>query len=407
MGYSKIAIRGIGWMWALRVLTRGLSFLRIAVIARILTPASFGLYGIAALVLSFVEVLTESGINILIIQDKENLNKIINTAWIISIFRGILIFIIILLTTPLIVNFFNTPNALNLILLISIVPLIRGFINPAVIKFQKDLEFKNELLFRGFIFFVESILAIIFVFLLKSPEGIVFSLIIGALFEVILSFIVIRPRPYFEIDRTKLREVFSRGKWLTAGGIFNYLYHHGDDAIVGRLLGPASLGIYDMAYRISMLPITEIGETISKVIFPVYTRISDDNKRLKKAFLKTMTSTSIFSLSIGIVFYFFAEQIVHLLLGSQWVDAIPVFRALAIFAVIRTLLNPAYSLFLAVSKQQYNTVITFVSFSTMIISILPLINSFGLLGAVYAVILGSVVAVPMATYCIAKVFKTK
>ena len=180
MGYAQTALRGISWIWALRFLTRGFSFLRIAIIARVLTPSLFGLYGIAALVLSLVEVFTETGINILIIQGNENLKKIVSTAWVVSIARGIIISLIIVLSMPLITYFFNAPDVSYLILLISIVPLLRGFINPSIIRFQKELEFKKEFYFRGFLFALESILAIVFVYILADPAGIIYGLIAGA-----------------------------------------------------------------------------------------------------------------------------------------------------------------------------------------------------------------------------------
>lgn len=405
MGYTREVLKGFTWIWALRLATRGFSFLRIAIVARLLTPGLFGLYGIAALVLSFVEVFTESGINIFIIQEKEKLKKIVSTAWVVSIVRGIIIFLIILLSAPIVSSFFNVPSVYSLILLISFVPLIRGFINPAIIKFQKDLEFRKEFFFRGFIFVLESISSVFFVFILLDPSGIIYGLIIGAIVEVIISFLFVSPVPSFEIDKMMLVKIFSRGKWLTAGGIFNYLYHNADDAVVGRVLGISSLGIYDMAYRISMLPITEVGQTVSKVIFPVYTKISEDKIRLKRAFFRTMGGISIFILPIGAIFFVFAEPLVLLILGEKWINAVPVFKILVIFGVIRTYLNPIFSVFLSLKKQEYNTTVSFVSFAVMILTIMPLINMFGITGAAFAVVLGSLISMPLALYFLFHIFR--
>ena len=407
MGYAQTALRGISWIWALRFLTRGFSFLRIAIIARVLTPSLFGLYGIAALVLSLVEVFTESGINILIIQGNENLKKIVSTAWVVSIARGIIISLIVVLSMPLVTYFFNAPKVSHLILLVSIVPLLRGFINPSIIRFQKELEFKKEFYFRGFLFALESILAIVFVYILADPAGIIYGLIAGAAVEILLSFLLVRPTPAFSIDRKQVGMILSRGKWLTAGGVFNYLYHNADDAIIGRVLGTASLGIYDMAYRLSMLPITEVGETVSKVILPVYSKISGDRQRLKRAFLKTMLGVSVFTIPIGLVFFMFANPIILIVLGPKWIDAVPVFQVLAIFGIIRTMLSPIFSLFLSVKKQEYNTFVTFVSFIVMIATIIPFINRFGLIGAGFSVVLGSVLAFPLALFFLRTIFRGK
>ena len=88
MGYLKDTIKGLSWMTALRAVTRGLAVVKIAILARILLPSQFGNYGIALLVLGFLEVLTETGINVFLIQEKDDPQKYLNSAWVVSIARG-------------------------------------------------------------------------------------------------------------------------------------------------------------------------------------------------------------------------------------------------------------------------------------------------------------------------------
>src|SRR3989344_8747983 len=111
MGYLKTTFRGISWMAALRVVTRGLTIVKIAILARILLPAQFGIYGIATLVLGLLEMLTETGINVFLIQEKDDVDGYINSAWVTSIIKGIIISAIILITIPFLTMFFDTPNA--------------------------------------------------------------------------------------------------------------------------------------------------------------------------------------------------------------------------------------------------------------------------------------------------------
>jgi len=99
MGYTKQTIKGISWIGAFRIVTRIISFARTALLARLLTPRDFGVFGIATLVLSFLEIVTETGINIILVQKKENINEFINTAWVTSIIRGVLISIFIIVLT--------------------------------------------------------------------------------------------------------------------------------------------------------------------------------------------------------------------------------------------------------------------------------------------------------------------
>lgn len=405
MGYKKDAIKGVSWLGSLRVATRGISFLRIAVIARLLSPAQFGVFAIATLVLTFIETITETGINALLIQEKERIEKFIDSAWIVSIIRGIIIAIVIIFLSGYIAEFFNTPESYELLLLISVVPFLRGFINPAVALFMKDLHFHKEFLYRLSIFLVESIVSVLLVIILQSPSGLVWGLICGAIYEVLISHMLLKIRPRLAYNYAVVRQVISRGKWLTAAGIFDYLFYHGDNVVVGKILGNTSLGLYDMAYRISLLPITEVGEVIAKVMFPVFTKFSEDKNRLKKAYLKATSFIVLLTLPIGIILFSFPTEIIAILLGDQWLDAASVLQVLAIFGVIRAITNPCGAVFLSVKKQEYITLITFVGAITMLAAIIPLVNAYGLLGAGIAAIVASVMQIPFIIFLLIKVFK--
>jgi len=204
-----------------------------------------------------------------------------------------------------------------------------------------------------------------------------------------------------------MKNVISRGKWVTFSGIFSYLFHNGDNIVIGKMKGVGALGIYDMAYRISMLPITEVADVVAKVTFPVYVKIAHDKKRLQKAFLKSLAVVGLLCLPIGIVFIIFPKEIIFILLGNKWLEAAQVLQVLAVFGVVRAISGVSSSVFFAVQKQAYTTVITLVSFMTLAISIIPFVNMFGLIGAGLAAVLGSLTAVPFIIYYTIKVFKIK
>lgn len=405
MGYTKEAIKGISWLGAFRLFTRALSFLRIIIIARILSPAQFGVYGIAALVLSFIEILTETGINVFLIQNKENISKYINTAWIVSIIRGVIISFLIFFSSFFISTFFKSPDALTLLMLISTVPLIRGFINPSVARFQKELQFHKEFYYRSSIFLVETIISVVLVIVMKNPIALIYGLIGGAIFEVVISLLLIKPVPIIEFNENIFKGIIARGKWVTGAGIFGYLFQNADNAVVVKMLGTGALGIYDMAYSISTLPLNEISDIIARVTFPIYVRISDDKKRLRRAYFKTVILTVLLTLPIILLLLLFPVQLILLFLGANWIQAADILKVLAIYAMLSILGSPSGAVFYAVKKQKYLTFISIVSFVVMIISIFPLINQFGLIGAGLAVISGSLAALTFMTYYLIKVLK--
>lgn len=404
MRYTYSAISGFFWVGMTRLSTRGITFVRLAILARILSPADFGIYAIAAITLSLTEILTETGINTILIQEKEKIDRYISTAWIVSILRGLLISVVILAITPVIARFFNQVSTVPLLLLTSLVPFIKGFINPAIILFQKELNFNKDFNLRTIVFALDSVIAIVATIYLDSPLGIIWGLVAGALSEVVLSFMFLNLRPKLELNSVIFKMILHNGKWVTMAGVFNYLFHNADDIVIGKILGAQSLGLYDAAYKISMLPITEIGDVVSKAIFPIYVKISGEMSALKKAFLKTISIVTLLVIPFGVLALLFSERLVLILLGGQWIEAVPIFQVLILFGVLRSILNAFSPLFFAVKKQTYVTVITFVSFIVMIITIIPLINKYGIIGSGYSVIAATLATIPFILFFTKKIF---
>ncbi len=398
-------VKGVFWITILRIITRIIAYGKLIVFARILSPLEFGLFGVSALALAFLETITETGINVVLVQDNKNIKQSLSSAWLISILRGVVITTILLLFSPSIATFFNSPASYGLIQAISIVPFLRGFINPAVVIFQKELQFKKEFWFRLTIFCVDSVVSLVSILITQEVISLVYGLIAGVIVEVMLSYIVIKEYPTISFERKQVSHVFHRGKWVTLTGVFNYLFQNGDKIVVGKLLGTASLGLYQMAYNISIIPITEIADVFSKVSFPLYTKISSDPNLLKQTFKNNFIAISLLSVLFGSFLFIFADLLIHLTLGEKWVGIIPVLRVLSIFGIIRAIESIPFSFFLAFRKQEYITLITLVSIFGFLISILPFVMAFGIVGAALSATFGSIISLPFVWYYTKKILK--
>jgi len=391
-------------MGGLRGLTRVFSFIRLAVLARLLSPFEFGLFGIASLVLALLETLTDTGVNVFFIQKEGEIEEYINTAWIVSILRGILISAVLFLFAPIVGDFFRSPDSTYLVRLIALASFLRGFINPAEVRFQKDLQFKKEFIFRIVSVVADVVVSIIIAVFTKSAVALVWGMIAGITLELLISHLLISPRPRFTFESLKFKRVINRGKWVTLAGIFQYLFANGDNIVVGRLLETVSLGYYQMAYRISTIPITEISDVFAKVTFPTYSNAVEDKAKLKSVFYRLFLMTFVIVFPIGLILFVFTTPIVKFILGDEWLVIIPTLKVLSIFGVVRALESTTPSLFLALKKQEYVTVVTLVSILGMAIPIVPLVLRFGIIGASYSVLIGSLVSLPLFIYYFVKVF---
>jgi O-antigen/teichoic acid export membrane protein len=171
---------------------------------------------------------------------------------------------------------------------------------------------------------------------------------------------------------------------------------------VGKLLGESSLGIYQVAYKISTLPISEITDVVGRVTFPVYVKISTDLPRLRRAFYKTTAGIALLSIFSGIFLFIFGGLIVNIFLGERWNEVIPLLKVLVVFGVIQSIANSTNSLLLARNMQKYVTFSTLVNVIGLGVSIVPLTIVYGLQGAVISPIIGSLLGLPVSLYYVRK-----
>lgn len=404
MGYTSLAIKSYSWVSLLRGMFRASGFIRTAFLARLLTPAQFGVFGIGAIVLGLVEMVTETGINVFLIQHNEpgTLNKYLNTAFVVSIIRGIIISLLMLATTPIVAFFFNSTQAIPILLLLSLVPLVRGFINPAIVTFQKELQFKKDFMFKSIIVATDALFAITFAFIYQNPISLGVGLFAGAVVEVIFSHLYINSRPKFSYQKSYFTEIIHQGKWITSAGIASYFSLKLPDISIGRLLSTQALGFYQMAYRFAVLPLEEIGEVINKVSFPLFVKISQDQSRLRAAFLKNssvyLTASSLYTLALLI----FAPVITQIFLGSQWLEIIPLMRLLVIAGFLYSLNNLTNPLILALNHQKQLSHLTLIRLATIIVTIFPFALHFSTNGIVIALIVSLVTPLPYRIYLLKK-----
>ena len=194
---------------------------------------------------------------------------------------------------------------------------------------------------------------------------------------------------------------------MTGAGFFQFLFRQGDDGVVGRFLGETSLGIYQVAYKICSMPISEVTDVFGRVMFPTYVKLSIDSHRLRQVFIKiTVVIVSVATL-LGLTLFVFGEDLIKIFLGEQWLPAVPLVRVLSVFGVIQAVTNSMNSLLLALEKQKYITFVTLVSILGLGVTIVPLTLNYGLTGTVWAPLIGAIVGLPLEIWFVTRALKQK
>lgn len=384
---SKRVVRGGLWVFAIRTLNRGFGLLRTVVLARLLAPLDFGLLGIAVLAIGALEAFSQTGFDAALIQKKDNIETYLNTAWTVSVIRGLLLFLVLFTSAPLIAKFFAAEQATLVIRVFAISIFLAGLRNIGVVFFQKEIEFDKQFIYETSGTFVDIIVAISLAFILKNVWALVWGGLVANCVRLLSSYLLHPHRPRLSFEKEKFQELFSFGKWLLGSSVLIYLITQGDNIVVGKLLGVSYLGFYGMAYQISNMPVTGIAQAVSQVTFPAYVKLKDDEVHLTKGFLRALQSTLIICLPFAVIVYMLAEPLTVVVLGDKWRPIIPALRVLSIAGVLRCVTTTMGPVFLAVRKPELTTVGQIIRFVTLAVSILPLTMHWGIFGTSLSVVL--------------------
>ncbi|GAJ10357.1 unnamed protein product, partial [marine sediment metagenome] len=189
--------------------------------------------------------------------------------------------------------------------------------------------------------------------------------------------------------------------------ILIFLITQGDDIFVGKLLGVAMLGFYQMAYRISNIPATEITHVISQVTFPAYSKLQDNLPKLREAYLKVLQFTAFLSFPIAGLIFVLAPDFTRIFLGEKWMPMVLAVQALAAWGLIRSIGATTGSVFFSVGRPKILTKIQCVHLVLLAILIYPLSIRWEIFGTSLAVIFATLIPVLVAFYMVAKVIKCK
>jgi lipopolysaccharide exporter len=403
---QRVAKGGI-WVFALRLLEKGLRIVRLIILARLLAPNDFGLFGIALLAMSTVGTFSEMGFTTALIQKKKNISQYLDTAWTVSIIRGIILFILLFISAPYVALFFNNPEVSLLIQVIGVAFLLAGFTNIGIVYFQKELEFNKQFAYKLSATLADFIVVVVAAFILKNVWALVIGQLIGSLAGLIASYAVHPYRPHVRLELHKAKELFGFGKWVLGSTILVFLLHQGDDAFVGKVLGITMLGFYQMAYRIANMPTTEITYVISQVTFPAYAKIQNNLHRLRESYLRVLQFSACVAFPIAGLIFILAPDFTRVFLGEKWMPMVPAMQVLALWGFISSIGATTIPFFSSIGKPEIQTKLQFIVLVLLAILIYPLSVNFGIVGTSLAVLLSTLVPNLLALFIVIKIIRTK
>jgi O-antigen/teichoic acid export membrane protein len=318
------AARAATWRFAY-AFTEALARFGIGVLlARLLTPADFGIVGLALVVIGFARPFGDFGLASAIVQRRPLTDRHVRVAFTLSTLVGVSLAALLAIGAPAAAALMRDPRLTAVLRVLSLIFATTGISVVAGGLLRRRLEFR-PLVLSDLVSYIAGYGLLAPALALRGAG--VWSLVAAALVQTLLSAsaIVVIGRHSMRplLARAEARELLHYGVGSGAASWVSYLALNADNFIVGRTLGAASLGLYARAYTLMNLPFTYTASVLSGVLFPAFAQIQNDLVRLRRAFLAMTELTALVAGGSMGTLAVAAPHIVPALFGPRWVDVVP------------------------------------------------------------------------------------
>jgi len=343
------------WTAGGTVLSYLLALVRSIVVARLLYPADYGLFGLATGVISALSVFTDfsfsSKIMVTVFSSEDEERTALDTVWTVSLIRGALLSLLIIGCARPVASWFRDDRLFTVLLVISAASFLSGLENVGLVKFRKDLAFRALVAQKQVAEVITFGATVVLAFWTRNYLALVFSQVISSFVIVILSFWLCPYRPRITLDRDAFTKCFSFGKHLFVVGVLTFITSQFDALAIGRFLGANAVGAYVLAYRLAMLPVDIMGRVLNSVLFPAYAKVRlTDPGGLASIFAKLNAIGATFVLLAVGPLALAPVDIIRVLYGDRWNQAGQLLTVLAFTGLFRALAHTVSPWLVAIGR---------------------------------------------------------
>lgn len=322
------------WDFAGRIIGQIISFIIGIILARLLSPAEFGLIGMAMVFIAMSEIFTNLGLSSALIQRETPTEDHYSSSFYLNLIASIFLSLLFILLAPFIASFFKSPEITNIIRVLALTLVVSGFTVVQEARLRKFMHFK--ILTEAKL--LSSVLAgSIGIFMAWQGYG-VWSLV----FQTLLSRILIsiyywfvtdwKPKLIFKLKAIK--DLWSYSFNLFISGIIDTTYNQLDSIIIARAFSAFDLGLYTRAKSLNGFVIKYSSESLNSVTFPAMAAIKDDKNKMLELGMKAETLIAFVSFGLLGWLYVAAEPLILTLLGQKWESSISIFKILCLSGFI-------------------------------------------------------------------------
>jgi O-antigen/teichoic acid export membrane protein len=310
------------------------------VLGRLLTPGDFGLVAMVTSVTGVMAVLRDAGLGAATVQKPAITHEEVSTLFWLNVGLGAALALVALALGPVLGWLYAEPR------LVAVTTVLAGLFFINALAMQHHALLRRQMRFRALsVIETVSMAAGIAVAIAMALRGYRYWSLVGmsatsTLVSVGAAWWVQRWRPGQPSQFRAVAAMLKFGGFLTFNHFLNYLFRNVDNILIGWRWGAGPLGMYAKAYALLMLPIQQINTPINSVAIAALSRVQDDPGKLRRYFLGGFGIVSSVILPVVVGTFVFADEIIALVLGSQWADSVDLFRYLAPAALVGALSHP-------------------------------------------------------------------
>jgi lipopolysaccharide exporter len=393
MSLESRTVRGIGWTATSRIAQLLMSILISAILARLLTPSDFGLIAMVAVFSNFVAIFSGLGLTAAIVQKKEISDEVLSSTFWLNLGLGALLTVALAVSAPLIAAFYSQPRLTPIVMFISTTFFITSFSNVSYGLLTKRMNFKALAIITVCATAVSGFIGVFLAFSGYGVWSLAWYAVLSSVFFTILTLIYARWVPRFLLGLQHVKGLLGYGANLTGYSFVTYFAQNTDNLLVGRFLGSAALGFYNLAFNLLVLPVSSISDVVGRVMFPALSLIQHDKQMVRDAYVTANRYIAAVSFPLMIWVLVTAPQLIRVVYGPKWISAIPLIQIFALAGLEQSIGTNVGWIFM--SQGRTDTMFKLSIFSTVAIVISFF---FGLRGGVEGVVIAYTIAIYLTAY---------
>lgn len=311
-------VAGLSWSAIDSIANQGITFLVGLVLARLLSPAEYGLIGMITIFISISNTIVDSGFSNAIIRKKDVIDEDYSTTFVFNILLSIIMYGILFLCSPLIADFFHQEQLTLLTRVLGLVIIINSLAIVQRTKLIKNIDFKRQAKISIASSTISGVVGIAFALMGFGVWALVAQQLTRQLINALGLWISAHWAPSIKFSVQSFKYQFNFGWKLLLSQLLSTIWNEASHIIIGRCYSSAALGQFTRAHQFSNILSTNLTGIVQRVSFPVMSTIQDDEQRLKANYKKLIKTTMFLSFLGMLSLAACAKPLIYVLIGEKW-----------------------------------------------------------------------------------------